>query len=245
LNVYPKKITEEIVDIVIEKTDKLRPTKFDHILAILRYVDQKTGTVTHKIGFSPAASGLDHVMALTRLDDESHVSRAFYKIEEACERCGVQEWPQPSWNALDIGASPGGWSLYLSQVVGTVYAVDPAELTVKKDNIVHLKGQLLHMLPQLESVKLHLVVCDMNNDPSVALECLKSVEHKLEIGGRIIWTLKYQKRATANIDKRLVNDTNIFKQLLPSCDVVRTMHMVSNHHERTLVAVKTRPSSSE
>lgn len=197
----------------------------------------------YRVGFAPGASGLDHEAAFEAMEDHKNVSRAFYKIQEACERCGVKQWPQPSWNALDIGAAPGGWSLYLSEVVGKVYAVDPAVLEVQKPNIIHLQGQLLDMLPQLDGVKLHIVVCDMNEFPKVAIKCLQAIEHKLEIGGIIIWTLKYPNRAQSNIEQRLLSDVKAFHQLLPSCDVTRTMHMVSNHHERTVVAVKNRPSS--
>lgn len=241
LNVFPKAITESVVDLILEHTKNLSPTNYTHILAIIRYENpQKRGQYTYRIGFSPFASGLDHHRAYSLLEDESNISRAFYKIEEACERCGVKEWPQPSWNAVDIGASPGGWSLYLSQVVGKVYAVDPADLVVSKPNIVHLKGQLLQVLPQFDLIPVHMIVCDMNDDPEVALKCIEPLARKLQIGGRIIWTLKYPKRAPANIQKRLATDCQLFNSLLPYCDIIKTMHMVSNHHERTLVAIKSR-----
>jgi 23S rRNA C2498 (ribose-2'-O)-methylase RlmM len=242
LNVFPKSYVETIVDVLLQSGQKLSPTNYSHILAILKYTDKSSNTHTYRVGFAPAASGLDHHAAFERLEDESNVSRAFYKIQEACERCGVKEWPQPTWNALDIGASPGGWSWYLSQVVGTVYAVDPADLTISKPNIIHLKGQMLQVLPQLDGIPLNMIVCDMNVDPEIAVECIFSVVDRLTLGGRIIWTLKYPKRALANIEKRLTSDIAVFNSKIPSCDVIRTMHMVSNHHERTLVAVKVRPT---
>jgi 23S rRNA U2552 (ribose-2'-O)-methylase RlmE/FtsJ len=240
LNIYPKAITESVVDLLLEHA-KLSPTDYSHILAIIRYTSPENPQQhTYRIGFSPFDSALDHYKAYELLEDESNISRAFYKIQEACERCGVKEWPQPTWNAVDIGASPGGWSLYLSQVVGTVYAVDPADLVVSKPNIIHLKGQLLHVLPQFDNIPVHMIVCDMNDDPDVALKCIEPLARKLQVGGRIIWTLKYPKRAPANIQKRLANDCALFLQLLPYCEVLRTMHLVSNHHERTLVGLKTR-----
>lgn len=229
---------------MIPETQNLSPTQSSHILAFVRYLNPSTKEIYWRIGFSPVSSALDHNAAFDRLEDESNISRAFYKIQEACERCGVREWPQPTWNAVDIGAAPGGWSLYLSEVVGKVYAVDPADLVVNKPNIIHLRGQLLNVLPQLADISLHVIVCDMNADPEVAIGCIQALESRLEIGGRVILTFKYQKRATANIERRLANDSDLFRKSLPSCDVLKTMHMVSNHHERTLVAIKVRPTES-
>lgn len=245
LNVYPKSFVDPVIDMLLEKGVNLSPTNYTSILAVLRFTNTSTKAHSYLVGFSPSASGLDHQAAYTLLEDESNISRAFYKIQEACERCGVKEWPQPKWNAVDIGASPGGWSLYLSQVVGKVYAVDPADLVVSRPNIIHLKGQLLQVLDQLKEVPLNIIVCDMNADPADAIKCLQPVAERLEIGGRIIWTLKYPKRATANIERRLKEDAELFKAAIPTCDVIRTMHLVANHHERTLVAIKARPNSNE
>ena len=246
INVYPKSITDPVIDMLLEKGVNLSPTDYTSILAVLRFADPShKNKYSYLVGFSPYASGLDHQAAYTLLEDESNISRAFYKIQEACERCGVKEWPQPTWNAVDIGASPGGWSLFLSQVVGKVYAVDPAELVVSRPNIVHLKGQLLQVMDQLKDVPLNIIVCDMNADPAEAIKCLQPVAERLEIGGRIIWTLKYPKRATANIERRLKEDVELFKTAISTCDVIRTMHLVANHHERTLVAIKARPTLQE
>lgn len=243
LAIFPRASTQAVLDQVLVHFDKLSPTTYTHILSILRYTDPSTKSHCYKIGFAPAASGLDHAAAFAAIEDENHISRAYYKIQEACERCGVSEWPK-DWCALDIGASPGGWSLYLSEVVRKVYAVDPADLVVVRDNIVHLKGQLNDILPQLKGIQLHVVVCDMNVDPPEAVLAFKAIDQQIEVGGRIIWTLKYPKRAPENIERRFKNDIDLFKQTMPSCDVIRTMHMVSNHHERTLVAIKARPSET-
>lgn len=241
LNLFPKSALDEALKLIPE-TQNLSPTQSTHILALVRYVNASTKETYWRIGFSPVSSALDHQAAFDRLEDESNISRAFYKIQEACERCGVKEWPQPTWNAVDIGASPGGWSLYLSDVVGKVYAVDPAELVVNRPNIIHLQGQLLNVLPQLAGIPLHVVVCDMNADPEIAIGCIQALEPQLAIGARIILTFKYQKRAAANIERRLAADSERFTKALPTCDVTKTMHMVSNHHERTLVAMKVRPT---
>lgn len=240
LSIYPKNFLDSVLDLLDEHAINFHPTRYSHILSILRYTDGTTKKHAYRIGFSPYGSALDHDNAFKLLQDESHISRAYYKIQEACDRCGVKEWPQPTWNALDIGAAPGGWSMYLSQVVGTVYAVDPAELAISKPNVIHLRAQLQQVIPQVAEIPFHMIVCDMNDDPIVAIQCIASVIDRLVIGGRIILTFKYPKRAAANIQKRLHADVELFKKELPSCDVERTMHMVSNHHERTLVAIKTR-----
>lgn len=246
LNMFPKAVTEQVVDMCWDHMT-LSPTDYSYLLSVVRYIvpsnDKKAKNYTWKIGFSPSSATLDHHAAFERLEDEEKISRAYYKIQEACDRCGIKEWPQPTWNALDIGASPGGWSLYLSQVVGKVFAVDPADLVINRPNVVHLKGKIQQVIPQIDGVPLHMIVCDMNEDASIAIGCIASVIDRLQVGGRIILTFKYQKRAQSNIEGRLIADCKAFLTAMPCCDVFKTMHLVSNHHERTLIAIKSRPSA--
>lgn len=89
---------------------------------------------------------------------ENAVCRAQYKLSEAMIRTGVfqKSFPLdrqtyldsrgimfPKGPAIDIGASPGGWSVFLSsQGYSPVYAVDPGILTIDADqhkSIIHLR----------------------------------------------------------------------------------------------------------
>lgn len=58
----------------------------------------------------------------------SAISRAYYKIQEACLRFKVPL--DETSKALDLGAAPGGWSQWLSQVAHIVVAVDPANMCI-------------------------------------------------------------------------------------------------------------------
>ena len=73
------------------------------------------------------------------------VCRAYYKIKEIIE----YYFPLWGWDhlwprdgiAVDIGASPGGWSQYLSQITKGVLAVDPGNLhpeVLKLSNVIHV-----------------------------------------------------------------------------------------------------------
>lgn len=59
---------------------------------------------------------------------DSAISRAYYKIQEACLRFKVPL--NETWKVLDLGAAPGGWSQWLSQVAHIVVAVDPANMRI-------------------------------------------------------------------------------------------------------------------
>ena len=55
--------------------------------------------------------------------------------------------------AIDIGASPGGWSHYLSGHVGYVLAIDPSELDdriLAIENIEHIQKRADEAIPDIE-----------------------------------------------------------------------------------------------
>ncbi len=92
------------------------------------------------------------------------VSRAGHKLEEALEVFGLVL--RSGWQALDLGAAPGGWTQVLLQHGLQVIAVDPAELDPS------LRGQpgLTYRQQNARDVavaenSLDLLTCDMNWDP--------------------------------------------------------------------------------
>lgn len=89
---------------------------------------------------------------------ENAICRAQYKLSEAMVRTGVFQVPYehkqpcflesrgiitPKGPAIDIGASPGGWSVFLSsRGYSPVYAVDPGQLRISPEqhkSIIHLR----------------------------------------------------------------------------------------------------------
>ena len=121
------------------------------------------------------------------------VCRAYFKLAEIFE----SYFPRWGWSwdsdshlniAVDIGASPGGWSQYLAAVVGcrTVLAVDPGELhpglLSRYPNIQHIAAPVQDTLVQtcISSVLTlsspvpvnYFIVCDMNCDARQSSELL-------------------------------------------------------------------------
>jgi 23S rRNA (cytidine2498-2'-O)-methyltransferase len=64
-----------------------------------------------------------------REDREGPPSRAYLKLWEALTRLGAH--PGPGEHALDLGASPGGWSWALARLGARVTAVDKAPLDAR------------------------------------------------------------------------------------------------------------------
>jgi 23S rRNA U2552 (ribose-2'-O)-methylase RlmE/FtsJ len=107
------------------------------------------------------------------------ICRAYFKMQEIIEVYFPQwGWKVPDMETsigIDIGASPGGWSQYLSKMCHIVYAVDPGDLNpiIHKEitNIVHLKdcgesahvnNQISNYLTQNNNMKVRFCVCDVN-----------------------------------------------------------------------------------
>lgn len=81
-------------------------------------------------------------------DDDAAPSSAFRKLREALACMGEQ--PRPGQQAVDLGASPGGWSHVLRQCGAEVQAVDRAELDrrLSRDPQVHwIEGDAFRWLP--------------------------------------------------------------------------------------------------
>lgn len=110
---------------------------------------------------------LFHVCApfvLTRTQHfTANVSRASLKVMESLKRFAISI--EKNFRIADIGAAPGGISLFLRSVSihktvindfsdlvceGKVIAVDPAELKVQHPNLVHLKQKVELSIQQLQ-----------------------------------------------------------------------------------------------
>ena len=81
-------------------------------------------------------------------DDEAAPSSAFRKLREALA-C-MAEQPRPGEQAVDLGASPGGWTHVLRQCGAEVHAIDRAELDrrLARDPLVHwCEGDAFRWLP--------------------------------------------------------------------------------------------------
>jgi hypothetical protein len=126
---------------------------------------------------------------------EDKVSRAYFKLYEALLRFEV-ELPRGG-KGLDVGASPGGWTQCLVERGLTVWAVDPAPLTLRPEtmqSVVWLGG--LSSSPAVEERlkkdgPFDVIVCDMNQVSSFAFVIFFSVSRCLMnwLGRLTIWSI--------------------------------------------------------
>ena len=128
------------------------------------------------------------------------VSRAAWKLVEIFRRRPLFH---PStlkltrkFVAIDIGASPGGWSYELASMPNCerVYAVDPGALTPPiPNNVVHLAQKIEDCTNELTAQNkngIDVVVCDMNSSPRMTCESLLGLKDIVNVGAIIVLTFK-------------------------------------------------------
>ncbi|RKP56917.1 SAM-dependent methyltransferase [Cohnella endophytica] len=125
--------------------------------------------------------------------DEGLISRAAFKLLEA-ERAFNLPLDRFS-NALDLGASPGGWTSVLLERGLKVTAVDPAEM----DPSLELHPRLRHIRRNAADVSFapgsfDLLVCDMSWDPHHTCRIVSELANVLSAGASGIITLKLMYR---------------------------------------------------
>ena len=205
------------------------------------------------------ATTRDLVHACERVQEMRHARpppcRAYYKIEEAFARSGVRV--QKGWKCVDVGASPGGWTSYLSARLsgerGRVWAVDPAALSGLDpipDNVTHLRmkaeeceGALLadafdrgHVDGSRVGVGIvDLVVCDANAAPMKVAEMLSAMSRLMKPGGWLVTTFKNFCRGAAEWEREVCAGAAALARA--GFERPRVYHLFSNcPQEKTLVA---------
>ena len=205
------------------------------------------------------ATTRDLVHACERVQEMRHARpppcRAYYKIEEAFARSGVRV--QKGWKCVDVGASPGGWTSYLSARLsgerGRVWAVDPAALSGLDpipDNVTHLRmkaeeceGALLADAFDRGLVDgsrvgvgiVDLVVCDANAAPMKVAEMLSAMSRLMKPGGWLVTTFKNFCRGAAEWEREVCAGAAALARA--GFERPRVYHLFSNcPQEKTLVA---------
>jgi 23S rRNA U2552 (ribose-2'-O)-methylase RlmE/FtsJ len=205
----------------------------------------------------------DLVYTCERVQEMRHASpppcRAYYKIEEAFARSGVLV--RKDWRCVDVGASPGGWTSYLSSRLGKgnggghVWAVDPAALSgldPTPDNVTHLRlkaeecegpllddaaarGLLRDAADEERKRVIDLVVCDANMAPLKVADMLASMRSLMREGGWLVTTFKNFCRGVAEWEREVVAAVDALAQV--GFEQPRVYHLFSNcPYEKTLVA---------
>eukprot|EP00588_Corethron_pennatum_P004198 CAMPEP_0194301762 /NCGR_PEP_ID=MMETSP0169-20130528/61970_1 /TAXON_ID=218684 /ORGANISM="Corethron pennatum, Strain L29A3" /LENGTH=488 /DNA_ID=CAMNT_0039052035 /DNA_START=10 /DNA_END=1473 /DNA_ORIENTATION=- len=134
------------------------------------------------------------------------VSRAYHKLAEAARRL-----PLPvAGTAMDVGASPGGWTQCLLAAGADVHvvAVDPGQLDTRVAAEAGV-GRLRHLRIKAEEAALILTeegatigcyASDMNVCPNVAVDVFLKVLPLVKAGAPVFITLKNTFRGTADWD---------------------------------------------
>jgi len=136
---------------------------------------------------------------------DDQVSRAEFKLLEAISVFGL-ELPTKGL-ALDIGASPGGWTRVLAEQGLRVDAVDPGDLDKRlRGNrlITHLRKRIQEYSPG--SKEFSVIVNDMKMDARDSIEIMLSFASRLAAGGTAVMTLKMPKMGGSPSESRKTLD---------------------------------------
>ncbi|MBX3011686.1 MAG: hypothetical protein KF832_09255 [Caldilineaceae bacterium] len=182
------------------------------------------------LGFSLALHNLSNWAGGMRrfAREENQVSRAEFKLLEALEIFAIQLPPRGI--ALDLGASPGGWTRVLRQQDQYVTAVDPGELDprVAKDRGVRHKRMTAEQYLANEPDQFDLIVNDMRMDARDSARLMVAYAQQLYRHGQVIMTLKlpeHQRRAIIDHALTILRDAYI---------IVAARQLFHNRSEITL-----------
>jgi len=197
-----------------------------YIISIFIYKDR------FYAGFSRATENLsshsDEHRVLSRSSRE--ISRAEKKLKEAINTFQIQV--TGNGHALDMGASPGGWTKVLADYGFHVAAVDPGDLHESlrdHPNITHYKARVENV--QFD-VPFEIIVNDMNVDPQITSEIMNSLAERLVSKGIAVVTLKLP---FYDVDRSIRESVAI---LDAHYEVLHLRHLSHNRREITALLQK-------
>ncbi|WP_059000359.1 SAM-dependent methyltransferase [Leptolyngbya sp. NIES-2104] len=156
------------------------------------------------LGFSHAVENLSNwAGGMHRFAHEAdQISRAEFKLLEAI---GVFNLQLPAEGlALDLGASPGGWTRVLRNRGLSVVAVDPGDLaeSLQSDsNITHSRQLVQQYLPNCRD-RFDLIVNDMRMAPVDSAKNMIAASSVLKENGLAIMTLKLPSKGVKTVIDR-------------------------------------------
>lgn len=159
------------------------------------------------------------------------------------QNSGPEGWSSPLsaprlGTAIDLGAAPGGWTMYLSSHVRRVIAVDPAELAPEalRENVIHLRLKSDCVGAELREVlgdeQVDLLVCDMNQHPEGTARTLLPLLYYVRPGGAVIMTMKF-----FGLGRERLECVRRVNQILQEYTAPGSCHwlLANTVHERTYV----------
>ncbi|MCM6776380.1 hypothetical protein NDR87_20770 [Nocardia sp. CDC159] len=165
------------------------------------------------------------------------ISRAEFKLEEAFQILDITA-PE-NGTALDLGASPGGWTKVLRRYGLEVWAVDPADLDprlARDRGVRHLRMTAGEFFRQHRR-EFDVVVDDMKMAPELSCKIMNDAARALRPGGLAIVTLKL----SPNKPTRTVR--HCLDLLDGKYRLIAARQLQHNRHEVTVVAQRRRRSN--
>jgi 23S rRNA (cytidine2498-2'-O)-methyltransferase len=193
------------------------------------------------LGVSPVAQNLSAWAGGMRrfAREDGQVSRSEFKLLEAIELFGIQ-LPERGV-ALDLGASPGGWTRVLRNLGQYVTAVDPGELDprVSADPGVRHKRLTAEEYLRSEPDRFDIIVNDMRMDARDSARLMLRFAPLLYAHGLALMTLKLPQEQRAPIVEHALT------LLRGGYDVVGARQLFHNRSEITVVLKpKARPDGA-
>jgi 23S rRNA (cytidine2498-2'-O)-methyltransferase len=162
------------------------------------------------------------------------ISRAEFKLLEALEVFDVDISSLPFLRALDLGASPGGWTKILSDLGFSVTAVDPAHLSpalLSCPGVAHVPMTAQKYLRSYQD-EFSLLANDMRMDAAESSKMANAFASRLAPGGALIMTLKLpMKKQKSVLDKSMA----ILRQCYAGLKAKQLFH---NRSEATVFGLK-------
>jgi 23S rRNA (cytidine2498-2'-O)-methyltransferase len=167
-------------------------------------------------------------MRLARSDDR--VSRSEFKLEEAIETFDLQ-LPEGG-KALDLGASPGGWTRILRQHGQQVWSIDPGDLDrrVAADRGVHHVATTAGEFFRRNQLRFDVVVNDMRMDQLMSARVMLDAVPHLHRGALAVVTLKGGARNPLDAARRAMD------VLRKNYDIHTARQLHHNRNELTVIA---------
>lgn len=158
-------------------------------------------------------------------DKQNPPNRAYLKLWEALTL--LDTLPKPGDIAVDLGASPGGWTYVMQSLGAKVTAVDKAELDpaiAKLPGVSFMKQSAFALEPDHFSQNIDWLLCDVACYPDRLYDL---IQKWIQSGKakQMIFTVKLQ----GETDLAIINKF----QAIPGS---RTLHMHQNKHEATFFA---------
>ncbi len=165
--------------------------------------------------------------------EENQVSRSEFKLLEAIEVFNVKI-PKKKL-ALDLGASPGGWTRVLRTYYNMrVISVDPADLNpilVNDNKVSHIRITAQKFIKTNEKI-FDVIVDDMKLDVNISIEIMNNASKFLNKNGIAIVTLKLpNKNIIETIEKAI-------QSLKQNYTIIGIRQLFHNRQEITVVLEK-------